>query len=232
MADVRTGADPGPLFPRTAQAAVADRLRSEILAGALEPGQRLRQAALAERMRTSTTPVREAMRQLAAEGLVDMDPHRGVIVHEPTEEELEEIYEILGLLEPLSIRKTVAEISDEEVHRAEAYLIEMENAADPTRWIDLNRDFHLFLAACSRSPELTDLVANLRNRSALYLAIAVREWPEQTQVGNRHHRELLDACRRRDREQAVRIVREHHESTVQVGHRYLEGRARRHQEEG
>ena len=69
-------ADVGGAY-RTQQAAVADELRRLILTGQLLPGTRLMQAAVAEGMRTSTTPVREAMRQLIAEGLLDADAHRG-----------------------------------------------------------------------------------------------------------------------------------------------------------
>ena len=72
----------GPVGFRTAQAAVAEMLRREILSGQMSPQTRLLQSEVAERFETSTTPVREALRQLVAEGLLDGDPHRGVTVHQ------------------------------------------------------------------------------------------------------------------------------------------------------
>src|SRR5437870_2526894 len=100
---------------RTAQAHIVERLRQEILSGRIPPGTRLTQAELAKRMETSTTPVREAVRELSAEGLVRISPHREVIVHEPTRLELEEIYELRVLLEPLSVIKAAKIITPSQV---------------------------------------------------------------------------------------------------------------------
>lgn len=174
-------------------------------------------------MQTSTTPVREALRELAAEGLLDLDPHRGVIVHVPTESELEEIYEIRGVLEPLSIRKTVQRITDEEISDAKAIHERACATTEPGEWVIANREFHGVLAEASRSPELTSLLANLRNRSALYVAITLRGDPDHIPESNEQHQELLDACRNRDEETAVEIVCRHLGQTVELGHRYIDG---------
>lgn len=214
----------GPVH-RTAQAVVADRLRREILTGRLEPGTRLLQAEVAERMQTSTTPVREAMRELAGEGLLHLDPHRGVIVHEPTAQELEEVYQLRMLLEEASITKTVEHITEEELEEAERFLGRMEAEEDPTAWAALNRDFHALLAGASRSPILTSILSNLRNRSAIYVVISLQEAPERTRDGNREHRELVEACRDRDPERAVAIVHDHLESTLELGESYLARRS-------
>ena len=214
--------DDGPIH-RTAQAAVAERLRREILAGQLKPGARLLQAAVAERMRTSTTPVREAMRELAGEGLLDVDPHRGVIVHEPTAEELEEIYEIRVLLEPASIAKTVRLISEKELAAVERLLERMEADKDPGTWANLNRDFHALLSRAARAPLLSSVLSNLRNRSAIYVAMSLQEYPERLEVGNREHRALVEACREREAEGAAEVVKQHLESTVRLAERYLSG---------
>lgn len=214
---------PSVLRHRTAQAAVAHELRVEILTGELSPGTRLRQASVAERMQTSTTPVREALRQLAAEGLLDMDPHRGVVVHQPTDEELEEVYEIRGVLEPLSIRKTVRRITDDEIADAEKIYERAHATADAGEWAIHNRDFHAALADGSRSPELSALLRNLRNRSAMYVAISLRGSPEHIAESNHQHRELLDAVVDRDEERAVDIVCRHLQQTVDLGHRFMDG---------
>ncbi len=216
-------ASPAPslMQHRTAQAAVAHQLRTEILSGALPPGTRLLQAAVASRMQTSTTPVREAMRELAAEGLVDLDPHRGVIVHHPLDEELAEVYEIRRVLEVLSIRKTVQHITDGQLDRAETVCDAAEEVTDPGEWVQYNRDFHAVLAEASESPELSAILRNLRNRSTLYVALTLRGSPGHITASNAQHRDLVAACRARDAERAVAIVGEHLASTVEIGHRQL-----------
>ena len=211
------------LSHRTAQAAVVDRLRKEIVSGALAPGERLLQADLARRMRTSTTPVREAMRELAAEGLLEVDPHRGVMVHQPTPEELTEVYEILGVLEPMSITKTVERITEDEIDEAQALLDSLEGSDDVGDWIDGNRRFHHLLAEASRSPNLTAMMSMLRNRATIFLAISLRSSPEVVRGGAEDHRALLDAIRRRDAEDARAVVARHHGITVQLSSRVLDG---------
>lgn len=206
---------------RTAQATVAHQLRIEVLTGELLPGMRLLQATVAERMQTSTTPVREALRELAAEGLVDLDPHRGVTIHVPTEDEMEEIYEIRGVLEPLSIRKTVAQITNNEIAEARTVHERACATTQPGEWAVANRDFHALLADASRSPELTSLLANLRNRSALYVAITLRGEPDHISESNLQHQELLAACNTRDEEQAAAIMHSHLGHTVELSHRHL-----------
>lgn len=207
---------------RTAQAAIAHQLRIEILSGKIPPGTRLLQASVAERMKTSTTPVREALRELAADDLVDLDPHRGMVVHQPTEEELAEIYEIRLLLEDLSMRKTVERATEEELDAAERVCDEGDRTTDPSEWVMLNREFHRILAEASRSPKLSAILANLRNRSTLYVALSLREAPGHIRASNEQHRELLAACRARDVDAAVAIVRQHLKQTVELGQRRLE----------
>jgi DNA-binding GntR family transcriptional regulator len=206
---------------QTAQGVVTHQLRGEILSGLLPPGTRLLQASVAERMRTSTTPVREAMRELATEGLVDLDAHRGVIVHRATDTELEEVYEIRQMLEPLSIRKTVERITEEELDAADAVCERAEAVTEPGEWVLLNRDFHGTLSEGSRSPELSAILAKLRNRSTLYVALSLREGPAHIRASNEQHRELVNAIRARHAEQAVAIVRAHLGSTVELGHRHI-----------
>jgi len=207
---------------RTAQAIVADRLRIEILSGALGPGTRLQQAKVAQRMRTSTTPVREAFRQLAVEGVLDLDPHRGVIVHEPSKPELLEVYEMRSVLEPMCMTKTVERISDRELAEAESLCRQMEREKEPGAWVMLNAKFHSVLVGASRSPLLIANVNNLRNRSAIYIAASFRLAPERMQAANAEHAAMVEACRHRDVEAALKPVRLHIKATVELGSIYLE----------
>jgi len=208
---------------RTTQSIIAERIRIEILSGILAPGSRLMQADLAKRMNTSTTPVREALRELASEGLLHLDPHRGVIVHETSEQELNEIYEIRKLLEPESIAKTVEHITDREIAIARELTLRMDAEADPGTWTVLNNRFHGILADAARSPLLASVVQNLRNRSSQYVASSMRQLAERMRDANLEHTALVEACVDRDVEAATAITLEHLGATVDYGTTQLTG---------
>jgi DNA-binding GntR family transcriptional regulator len=205
----------------TAQAMVAGRLRIEILSGALLPGTRLLQAKVAERMRTSTTPVREAMAELASEGLVDPDPHRGFIVHEPTEPELLEVYDLRSLLDPVCMAKTVDNITEREIESALALCRRMEAESEPGAWVVLNSRFHAHMDNAARSPLLASTIRNLRNRSSIYIAASLREAPERMRGANEEHAAMVEACRQRDVEAALIPTKDHIKATVDLVSLYL-----------
>lgn len=201
---------------RTTQAMVAGRLRFEILSGLIPPGTRLLQAKIAARMRTSTTPVREAMAELSAEGLVDLDPHRGVIVHEPTESELHEIYEMRSLLDPVLFAKTVTNITESEIERLDGLCSRMEQEPEPGAWVVLNSRFHAEMDTAARSPLLAGTVRNLRNRSSIYIAASLLESSERMTRANAEHRAMIEACRLRDFDEGLEPTRRHIEATVEL----------------
>jgi DNA-binding GntR family transcriptional regulator len=205
----------------TAQAMVAGRLRVEILSGTLLPGTRLLQARVAERMRTSTTPVREAMAELTAEGLVDPDPHRGFIVHEPTEPELLEVYQLRSLLDPVCVAKTVANITEREIEYAAALCRRMEAEAEPGAWVVLNSKFHAHMDGAARSPLLAATTRNLRNRSSIYIAASLREAPQRMLSANDEHAAMVEACRLRDVDSALVPTKAHISATVDLVSLYL-----------
>jgi DNA-binding GntR family transcriptional regulator len=202
---------------RTAQAAVAARLRRAVLSGELPAGSRLLQAQLAEEMHTSTTPVREAMRELVGEGLIDLDPHRGVVVHECNRDEFDEVYQLRTILEPVAIDATVANISAAELAEAERLADRMQQEHDVAEWVILNSAFHALLAEASRLPILTAILQRLQNLSTLYVATALQPHPDRIADANDEHRAILDACRMRDAELMKKIELQHLLSSVRMG---------------
>jgi DNA-binding GntR family transcriptional regulator len=211
--------DPQPY--RTAQAAVADRLRRAILSGHLPSGSRLLQATLARDMRTSTTPVREALRELAVEGLLDLDAHRGVVVHECRAEELDEIYRIRMLLEPVAIAATIDRVTDAELDEAERVVGMMEKEADVAEWAQLNARFHSLLTEASRLPILSSIVTKLRNLSTLYVAQSLLPHPDRLAAANREHRDIFEASRDRDVARAQEAELAHLRHTLEIGAEHL-----------
>jgi DNA-binding GntR family transcriptional regulator len=199
---------------RTAHEVVRESLRRAILTGALPGGTRLVQADIAAQLQVSTTPVREALRDLATEGLIRLDPHRGAIVYEPDLQEVRDLYDIRQILEVEAIKRAVSAITEEELARAEAIQARMDQETDPVLWVDLNRDFHAALADAARSSRLSALLKNLRDAAAVYVALSLESGDDQLAAGNEDHHRLLDAMRRKDAETAASMVVHHLESTM------------------
>ena len=199
--------------PRTAQQMAYEAVRRAILRGALAPGTRLTQSDLAGRLSLSTTPVREALRRLASEGLVRIDAHRGAIVRGVDKDELREIYEIRLLLEPLAIRKAVLRITDAELDHAERLWRRMDDHLDPADWAEANREFHAIFARAAASPTLIRVTGTLRDSAAHYVHWLSVADPGLPVRANQEHRSLLDACRARDAEAAAVVEQEHLMST-------------------
>lgn len=209
------GFEPGA-HPRTAQQLAFETVRRAILRGQLAPGTRLTQGDLAASLSLSTTPVREALRRLASEGLVRIDTHRGAIVRGVDKDELREIYEIRLLLEPLAIRKAVLRITDEELDRAERLWMSMNDRSDLRNWVEANRAFHAVFAEASGSQTLIRVTGTLRDSAANYihwLSVADADLPVRA---NEEHRRLLDACRARDAEAAAQVEEAHLTSTFEA----------------
>lgn len=203
-------------FPRTAQQLAFEVIRRAILRGNLTPGTRLAQSEIAAQLSLSTTPVREALRRLASEGLVRIDAHRGAIVRGVDIEELREIYEIRMLLEPLAMRKATMRITDEHLDRAEALWQRMNDATDLGDWAEDNRAFHAIFANAAASPTLIRILQGLRDSAANYVRWLAVADPELPVRANQEHRQLLDACRARDADGAARIEEAHLLATFQA----------------
>jgi DNA-binding GntR family transcriptional regulator len=200
---------------RTAHLYVLETLRSAILRGDLRGGVRLVQADIARELGVSTTPVREALRDLSAEGLVRLDAHRGAVVHQLSMEELEDIQRLISILEPEAMRDAARVADPERLTEALALLDELEVETDPLAWEDLNREFHASLTGLIPSVRLQGILASLRDSAAPYLALALRDHGTfHFERANSHHRALAEALLAHDAERAAVLAREHIALTV------------------
>lgn len=182
---------------QTREEFVADRIREAILRGYLKPGQRLDQNEIAELLNVSRSPVREALRTLAAEGLVQVYPHRGAVVAELSPEELEEIYFIRGVLEGLAARLAAPKMDDDRIATLGEILQELEATTDPGRWVELNRRFHHTIYQAASRPRLISIIENLRNTSAPYIRQFIAS-SEHMREARESHRRIFEACKMRD----------------------------------
>jgi len=200
---------------RTAHQMVRDSLRLAILDGTLRAGSRLVQADIAARLQVSTTPVREALRDLASEGLIRLDAHRGAVVRETSLREVREIYLLRRLLEPEAVTTAADAMGPDVLAVLERLQSEMDNVPDLGRWVALNREFHRLLNGAARLDRLAEILNHLDDNAAVYVNLALRATDaDHRDSTNRHHQRLLEACRDRDGEGAAKLVVEHLQQTL------------------
>lgn len=189
---------------------VHQQLREQILAGALEPGTRLRQVELAERFEISQTPVREALARLASEGLVVLRPRRGAEVVALTPRQIEETYELRALIEPYAAQRTAELASDEHV-AAIRELAEVPSDASPRDLFERNRRFHRSLcegADNSRLLQVIDMLWSSVTAVRMFEAYA-GDGREEVRVMADEHRAIAQAIADRDGARAADLVRRH-----------------------
>jgi DNA-binding GntR family transcriptional regulator len=191
---------------RTTQDMVADGLRQGILSGALRSGQPLRQEQIAEDFGVSKIPVREALRQLAGEGLVTFSPHRGAVVSKISYEEAHEITEIRISLESLALRLAVPNITKEDLEQVEAVFRLAGSEEDISRYANLCWKFHELLCSFAGRPRLQNMIESLHATYDLYVRVSSREVMRNKARSQRQHREILDACRSKDADAAVQAL--------------------------
>ena len=180
-----------------------------ILNGQLAGGTRLVQSDLATQLQVSTTPVREALRDLASEGLIRIDAHRGAVVSELDEADLKEVYQIRRRLEPMAIEMAMPRLTDEVLERAGELHAAMSAAPNSASWVQLNREFHMTIYEVSNQHRLVTLIRSLQDASVMAVSARLLRRSEVRTLANDEHGQLLDALRDRDLERATAIILHH-----------------------
>lgn len=196
---------------RTAHEYVRDSIRQAILRGSLTGGTRLVQSELAGELGVSTTPVREALRDLATEGLVHLDVHRGAVVQSLTYDDLLQIRDLTKLLEPEAVRLATEVVRGDDtwLDECEALADEMEAATDVGVWTDLNRQFHAQMVSCIDRDRLLGILRGLRDAAAPYVGLAMQQRGYPLDVANQHHRQIIAAMRAAEADGAAAVTSEH-----------------------
>jgi DNA-binding GntR family transcriptional regulator len=201
---------------RTLAGAASEAIRVQIFEQRFPPGARINQADLASQLGISLVPLREALRKLEAEGLVQIVPHRGVFVCQVSRGELEDLYAIRMILEGVATRKAVARLTDDDIAKLSGLLSEMENETsneDCTRLLLLNREFHSTIYQASGRPFLCELIASLWEKGERYRAFYVH-LPGRSLQALVEHKEILEAIRSRSAMRAVRAVKSDIQQTM------------------
>src|SRR5215469_15377562 len=207
------GTTPESVIPRQSlTSAVADKLRDQIIRGEIGEGSQLRQDAIATQYQVSRIPVREALRQLEAEGLITIVPNRGAVVPALSPDDIEELFAIRALLEPEVLKRSIPYLTDEDFSEAEAilrrYVSELRREDHVSGWGRLNWQFHATLYSRANQPRFMAVIRNVNNsgerytRLQLYLTHGIKR-------ANEEHHQLLELCRAREVRSAGKLLREH-----------------------
>ena len=191
-----------------------DRLLEEIRHGTLPPGARLREVELATRLGISRTPVREAIRRLEADGLVEHLPRQGASLRRLSYSEVMELYEMRAVLEGTAARLAAQAASDLELRELADINAEMSLSADPTQVVRLNMLFHATLVYAAKNRYLQRAISSL-GRTLLILGQSTLFDPARSASAAQEHASLLQALQARDGGQAETIMRSH----IQAAHR-------------
>lgn len=192
--------------------AVVDRIRGMVLDGTLKPGEWLRLEDLASKFGVSTVPVREALRQLQAEGLITFHPRRGAMVTPISVAHYEEIYLIREQLEKLACRCAAEHFDQIPMDRLKQLLEEIQVAEtrhDVTRRLELVREFFFTIFRASQREHLLRILSTLWDLSQQYRRYfsSVPKAIEQRII---HYRMAYQACEARDTEALLRVFDEIH----------------------
>jgi len=184
------------------------RLRHEILRGGMAPGLPLRQDEIAARHGVSKIPVREALLQLVAEGLVAAHPNRGFTVSQLSPQEAEEILQIRAVLECEAARIAMPNMTDGDVAEAASILDQAEATSALDRWSDLNWEFHATLYGPARRKRLLDLIRQVSYPTDRYIRVLIANANYRGRA-EREHRAILSACEMRNADAAAALLDQH-----------------------
>jgi DNA-binding GntR family transcriptional regulator len=190
---------------------VSDRLRDLITEGALAPGEKLNERVLADRLGISRTPLREALKYLASEGLVELLPNRGAIVAPLDPKRLQETFTVLGTLEGLAGELACAQASEAAIREIRAIHFQMlahHARGELAEYFRCNQEIHFKLVAAAGNEVLADVhrALNAHARRARYMANLTRErWDRAIE----EHNLILDALTKRDPGRLRELLREH-----------------------
>lgn len=196
---------------RTMAAAIAERLRAAVLDGSYPSGTPLRQDALAAEFAVSRIPVREALFQLEAEGLIEIVPHKGAIVTGLSRAEVDDVFALRGLLEARLLAGSIPRLTEEDfaiLDATQAAFARTIRERDRGRWGELNAKLHMALYARADMPRTLAVVANLLTTSERYTRLQLSS-KASLERAQREHAELIALARERKARAACRLLADH-----------------------
>lgn len=182
---------------RTLSAMITDQLRQAILDGTYPAGAQLRQDALGETYGVSRIPVREALFQLEAEGLVRIVPQKGAVVSELSLDEINDVFDLRVILEPRLLAQSAPRFSDSDFAVLDAIQKRFEGAiaaGNVSEWGQINAEFHMAMYVNARQPRTQSIVTALLQTSDRYTRMQLSN-TEAMGIAEKEHAELIALCR-------------------------------------
>lgn len=186
-------------------------LREAILTGELEPGERLMEIKLADKLGVSRTPIREAIRKLEIEGLVNMTPRKGAVVAEISEEDLQNVLEVRRVLEKLAVELACNKIKPQEIAELKSNLKAFTTAIsknNPTEIAKIDVEFHDIIYKATHNGRLIQILSNIREQMYRYRLEYIKDQDTRHTVV-RDHENLINAISGKNIEEAKKIMISH-----------------------
>lgn len=202
---------PDPIGRTALAMEITNRLRQMILEGQLQPGEKINEKALTDQFQVSRTPLREALKVLAAEGLLDLIPHRGAVITRQSDRERAEVFQVLASLEALAGELAAQLANDDELAKIRTMTEQLRRSyeeADRSTYFRINQNIHKAILAASGNDTLVkshELLA-YRVQRARYQANLT---PERWQAAVEEHEAIAEALCARDRAACARLMKEH-----------------------
>lgn len=198
-----------PVTPQS----IAATLRAELMAGTLRPGDDLSQVALADRFGVSRIPVRDALRILAGEGLIEMEANRSARAISLSPAEVREVYDLRILLECDALRRAAPSMTPTTLAGIERVRLKSDLDAGGPGWADGDWEFHRALYQPAARPRQLALIESLRRTCRLHVA-AHASMPTMKPRWLSDHRRIMTHLRREETEQAIRALHDHLEAAA------------------
>ena len=191
---------------------VFNTLRDAILTGKLLPGERLMENQLAEKLGVSRTPVREALRMLELENLVELVPRKGAQVLDMSEKDIVNILEVRSALEGLATSVACKKMTKEDLQQLKNMEVDFEKAVaenDVEHFVDIDEDFHDLIFAATENDKLINIFRNLRIQLYRYRMAQAKNNETSMSTIVAHHRSIIRAIENHDGEEGASIAQGH-----------------------
>lgn len=191
---------------------VFNTLRDAILTGKLVPGERLMENQLADKLGVSRTPVREALRMLELENLVELVPRKGAQVLDMSEKDITNILEVRSALEGLATSVACKKMSKEDLQQLKNLEVDFEKAVaenDVEHFVDIDEDFHDLIFAATENDKLISIFRNLRIQLYRYRMAQAKNNETSMSTIVAHHRSIIRAIENHDSEEGASIAQGH-----------------------
>jgi DNA-binding GntR family transcriptional regulator len=196
---------------------IFNRIRDDILSGNYTPGEELKEATLGKQLGVSRTPVREALRQLDLEGLVEIAPNRGAKVIGISRKDVEDIYHMRARLEGLAVRKAAEQIKEEELAELEEVILLSEfhvKKPESKQMVRLDGRFHEIMYRASGSRMLEHVLTDFLHYVKMARSHSVKT-EHRAQESVKEHKRILEAIRQRDGDLAEQLANEHIQHVIE-----------------